>query len=843
MRARVRPDKLPLLLLLGVLLGLFILSPLVSVFAELDEPPGIAEPAGNRGSVQALQGDESTLQGRRMGGLDSGEAAREAEMMDNLRRGVLVVVSWIFLVVGLTLVALTLRKTYIWLRAVQKARVPPTRYFNLLLQVRNRDGELGLYNFDYYPVVVAASGSPDLLLPDVEDSRSRFRIDYHQGHAHLLSDSSIIVNGVPRQNKPLKQDDRIIFGPYRLIFKDASIQEHGPPVPGKPVFVWQFPIVALLLALSVLFKQAGAVPEDKMLLAKAAELQSFDTQSTGLKSTVQQTNRPGSVEVESAELDSAETGGADIAAAERSGSVAKSTRQGGEQPESPERITLSQRLRWLFSRRVKEEVRLVAAEVRESPVPPVAEVAVVKAASRQPATPMQTTTERKPQEQRPQEHELWEQNAGEQKIETRKPEEQGSARVAIAEVKSPAKREIQAPRAVPETAEVDARPAPGKEETRSTPDDIEDSHPSRQKIAAAQPLPHREPVPSSEPPVETTAEVPQPRTVASTAVAEVSTESRRGVTEKTPVLQASVLAAVSPPGVQNNVINPLEALSFARARSAPEIGRVKVRVIPPGRKPEYFKADILFIHAHPDDESIDFGSLMAMASRSNKRIVTLLLTDGESGLDLYPERKVGDIYPARDLKGGALSQVRVVEAARALSILGSEMYIRWGLENRPYNSKADEVPPDEVIRGWGGEEQLVERLIEVLEGFRPTIVVSPDRHSKAYEHFEHEAVGQLVQSALERLRRDSGVSFVKGHIVSIDPHQVDRYSGVTNVDAKATDGQSGLAYRAIQALALKEHVTQRDAAVIAVSRLSHLPEEYYKALYWDLNLSLEEYLK
>jgi len=834
MRVRIRPDKLPLLLLLGVLLGFFILSPLDSVFAELDEPPGIAEPAGNRESVQALQGDETALQGQRMGGLDSGEAAREAEMMDNLRRGVLVAVSWIFLVVGLTLVALTLRKTYIWLRAMQKARVPPTRYFNLLLQVRNRDGELGLYNFDYYPVVVAASGSPDLLLPDVEDSRSRFRIDYRQGQAHLLSESSIIVNGVPRQQKPLKQDDRIIFGPYRLIFKDASIQEHEPPVPGKPVFVWQFPIVALLLALSVLFKQAGAVPEDRMLLAKAAEMQRAELQRTELQRTELQTTQ-----LDRAETGSTEAGSAEITVTERSGSVAKSTRQGGEQPESPERITLSQRLRWLFSRRGAERVRLAEGEDREPPsVPSAAEVAVVKSASPQPSIPMQKGTERKPPE-----HELREQKTREQKIETREPEEQNPARVVIAEVESPSGQKIRAERTVPATAEADARPAPGKKVDRPSQGVAEDSNPSKQKVAAAQPLPHREPVLSSEPPVEIKAEVPEPRTVDGTAAVEVPTPSRRGVTENTPVLQASVLAAVSPPGVQNNVINPLEALSFAKARSTPEIGRVKVRVIPPGRQPEYFKSDILFIHAHPDDESIDFGSLMAMASRSNKRIVTLLLTDGESGLDLYPERKVGDIYPARDLTGGALSQVRVVEATRALSILGSEMYIRWGLENRPYNSKADEVPPDEVIRGWGGEERLVERLIEVIEGFRPTIVVSPDRHSKAYEHFEHEAVGQLVQTALEALRRDNGVSFVKGHIVSIDPHQVDRYSGVTNVDAQATDGQSGLAYRAIQAFALREHVTQRDAAVIAVSRLSHLPDEFYKVLYWDLNLSLEEYLK
>ena len=699
MRARIGPDKPTLVLLLCVLLGLFVLGPLGSVFAELDEPPRATESADWKQSESTLQDGGTELEGRR----PAGPGAREVVVMDNLRRGVLIAVSWTFLVVGLVLVVLTLRKTYIWLRAVQKARVPPTRYFNLQLEVRGRGRELGLYNFDYYPVEVAAAGSADLLLPDVEDSRSRLRIDYRQGQAHLLSDSSVIVNGVPKQEKPLKQDDRIIFGPYRLLFKDASIKEQPAPVPGKPVFVWLFPVVTVLLALSILFKQAGVGPEDNMLLTKAAELNSAGLQST-------------------------------------------------------------------------EPVLPVVAEVAGPP-------------------PLKTPDR-------------------ETAAVTQNPPAQQSTAGAIVKTDSPSRQET---------------PAVG-------------DSPAAAEAAAPQPPAVREPVLISETPVATAAEVPAPRYVESSPATEVPTQSRSRASQRAPALQASVLGTIAPSGVQINGINPMEGLSFAKARIAPEIGRVKVRVIPPGRRPEYFKADILFIHAHPDDESIDFGSLMAMASRSDKRIVTLLFTDGESGLDLYPERMVGDIYPARDLSGGALSQVRVVEATRALSILGSEMYIRWGLVNRPYNTKRDEVPPDEVIRGWGGENQLVERLIEVLEGFKPTIVVSPDRHCAAYEHFEHEAVGQLVQTALERLR-SSGEGFVKGYLVSIDPYQVDRYSGVTNVDARVREGESGLAYRSIQALALKEHVTQRDASVIGVNRLSHLPKEFYKALYWDLDLSLQEYLR
>ena len=722
MRLLGNTDKSSSFLLLSFLLGLFFLGLGGFLFAELDEPPQGTEQAGVETLGVAPQGDKDTLQGRRTSGEDR-------EILEDLRRGVLISVSWIFLVVGLVLVSLTLRKTYLWMMAVHKARVPPTRYFNLQLQVRGRGGDLSLHSFDYYPVVVAAGGTADLLLPGFSDSQARFRIDYHHGQAHLLSDTPIIVNGVPRRQKPLKQGDRIVFGPYRLDFKDASIQEQTAPIPGKPVFAWQFPIVALLLALSVLFKQAGAVPENTMLLAKAAQLQS----------------------------------------AEQS------------------------------SHRSREPVRQESAFEEQKPA---------GAAVREPVI----------REQRP-------------------------AGAAIAKADTSVSRAARTEEGSSRRKEASEDTAAARTDSHLLRSAAEDPSPSRQTLTAPEPAPARRPALSREPPVDAVAEVPAPRSVDVSPVREEgSTLSHRRANQPPAMLQASVLGTVAPAAMQNDGINPLEALSFIKKRSTPDIGRTKVRVIAPGRPAEYFKTDILFIHAHPDDESIDFGSLMARASRSNKRIVTLLFTDGEAGLDLYPQRKVGDIYPARVLKRGALSQVRVVEATRALSILGSEMYLRWGLENRPYNTQRDVVPPEEVIRGWGGEEQLVAKLIEVLEGFQPMIVVSPDSRSKAYEHFEHEAVGQLVQMALERLRR-GGKSSVKGHLVSIDPYQVDRYTGVTAVDAQIQDGESGFAYRAIQALALKEHVTQRDASVIGVSRLSHLPQEFYKALFWDLDESFEDYLR
>lgn len=265
-------------------------------------------------------------------------------------------------------------------------------------------------------------------------------------------------------------------------------------------------------------------------------------------------------------------------------------------------------------------------------------------------------------------------------------------------------------------------------------------------------------------------------------------------------------------------------------------------MIAPGSSPSYFKADVMFIHAHPDDESIDFGGLMALGARSGRRVVTVLFTDGTAGLDQFPNRRVGENYPDHPLGGGALASVRVQEAEAALSILGSREYVRLGLLNNPYDSIREILPLHEVLRRWGGEARVVSRLVALLEGFRPTIVVSPDKHHRGvFKHFEHEAVGYVTDEALSYLR-SHGKDFVEGHLVAVDPMLTSQYAKVFGVNVMARDPRSGLTYRAIQLEALKQHVTQRDASVIGVEVVPNFADEYYAAQSWRLAMPPEEYL-
>ena len=266
-----------------------------------------------------------------------------------------------------------------------------------------------------------------------------------------------------------------------------------------------------------------------------------------------------------------------------------------------------------------------------------------------------------------------------------------------------------------------------------------------------------------------------------------------------------------------------------------------VQMVAPGEEIPYFKADILFIHAHPDDESLDFGGLMARALSSGRKSVIVLFTDGEAGIDQFPNRLTEGIYPAEDLTGNSLSVVRVQEAASAISILGSSLYIRLGLENFPYNSSRDVLPVDEVLAEWGGREALGVMLKGLIRGFEPDIVVSSDSNPDAYEHFEHKAVGQITMETLLELQEE-GFDAVKGYLVSVDPFQKNLYDDLVHLDLMRIHPENGLSYREIQMAALKEHHTQGDASMIGVELLPNFRWEQYLKIFWSLDMSLEEYV-
>ncbi|MFO7849357.1 MAG: PIG-L family deacetylase [Spirochaetia bacterium] len=280
-----------------------------------------------------------------------------------------------------------------------------------------------------------------------------------------------------------------------------------------------------------------------------------------------------------------------------------------------------------------------------------------------------------------------------------------------------------------------------------------------------------------------------------------------------------------------NSLAPSEGLrEYSRPYEAHTLSRPNM--VKPGETPEFFDADIMCIHAHPDDETIDFGGFIANASRDGKKIVTILFTDGESGV-------VRSDFPIKNISPKKLASIRVRETERALSNLGVEEYVRLGLKNHPYNSNTHVLSKEEVLKDWGGEEELIKTLEELISSYSPSIVLSPDYDLEAHEHFEHKTVGYLTKKVLENLF-DKGESSVKGHLIAGD-HLKEEQDRAVECISGIQFAEEGLSPMSIKSQALQQYHTQKDASIIALERTLELKQECYKIGFWDHSTRIEEY--
>jgi len=249
------------------------------------------------------------------------------------------------------------------------------------------------------------------------------------------------------------------------------------------------------------------------------------------------------------------------------------------------------------------------------------------------------------------------------------------------------------------------------------------------------------------------------------------------------------------------------------------------------------EVDVLFIHAHPDDEVIDFGALLARFAQKGKRTAVLLFTKGESGLIRGP-------YTGRALSQEERIALRHQEALSSMEILGVDLYLNLGLPNHPYGSVQSVLSLPELFSRWGGEEQLILILEGIIEALNPELLISVDAPSAAHVHFEHEGAGYLTERALaqllsgenKNLRIHQGAFLQKiGLLWTGKLHELQS----VRVDSRA--GDNLLSPREVQMIALKEHRSQIDSYIIALEYAPLFTETEFRTLFWNMAIPMEDY--
>src|ERR1700712_73352 len=212
-------------------------------------------------------------------------------------------------------------------------------------------------------------------------------------------------------------------------------------------------------------------------------------------------------------------------------------------------------------------------------------------------------------------------------------------------------------------------------------------------------------------------------------------------------------------------------------------------------------ATIVLLHAHPDDETLATGGLMARLILERVHVVLITGTRGERG-EVVPG-------PLKHLEGTPeLAEVRVAELAAAMAALGVSDYRFLGAEGARAAGLARRRYVDSGML-WGAEgsaiaaadastdaltraplDEVVADVLAVIDDMHPHVLVSYDAHG-GYGHPDHV---RMHDAAVEASRR-SGVP-----LYTIVPRAIEAEGG----DRIVPLGE----FRAAKVAALAAHRTQ-----------------------------------
>jgi len=145
-------------------------------------------------------------------------------------------------------------------------------------------------------------------------------------------------------------------------------------------------------------------------------------------------------------------------------------------------------------------------------------------------------------------------------------------------------------------------------------------------------------------------------------------------------------------------------------------------------------ATLVCFHAHPDDEAISTGGMMAKASAAGHRVVLVCATRGECG-----EPQPGVL---RD--GEQLWERRMVELDDAARILGANKPLWLGYEDSGMAGEESNLNP--ACLWQSDHEEATARLAAILDEVDADVLTIYDEHG-GYGHPDHIRVHTIGKAA------------------------------------------------------------------------------------------------
>ena len=148
---------------------------------------------------------------------------------------------------------------------------------------------------------------------------------------------------------------------------------------------------------------------------------------------------------------------------------------------------------------------------------------------------------------------------------------------------------------------------------------------------------------------------------------------------------------------------------------------------------------LLAVHAHPDDEVIATGGVLARAAVEGRRVKVVTCTDGSRGEVVGEGMVPEEVFPR-------LAEVRRGEIADALALLGVPEHEFLGYAD---SGMVGTEGNDDPASFWQADiDDAVGRLVGVIRAFRPSVVVTYDAFG-GYGHPDHIQAHRVTVLAVE----------------------------------------------------------------------------------------------
>ena len=145
---------------------------------------------------------------------------------------------------------------------------------------------------------------------------------------------------------------------------------------------------------------------------------------------------------------------------------------------------------------------------------------------------------------------------------------------------------------------------------------------------------------------------------------------------------------------------------------------------------------LLAVHAHPDDECIGTGGILARYASEGVRTVLVTCTDGA----------VGEISDPALATPDNLAEVRARELDESVRILQVSRLVKLGYRDSGMAGTADNDHPASLNQA--NFEEALERVVRVVREEQPQVIVTYDERG-GYGHPDHIRAHQLAVAAFE----------------------------------------------------------------------------------------------